>query len=35
MKVAVLCGLTLLVVAPALAQTSLPPDADQPDKTVT
>jgi hypothetical protein len=35
MKIAVLCGLTLLVVGPALAQTSLPPQADQPDKTVT
>ena len=35
MKIAVLCGITLLVVAPTLAETSLPPDADQPDKTVT
>lgn len=35
MKIAVLCGITLLVVAPALAQTSLPPEADRPDKTVT
>ena len=35
MKIAALYGITLLVVGPALAQTSLPPDADRPDKTVT
>jgi hypothetical protein len=35
MKTVVLCGITLLVVVPALAQTSLSPGGDQPNKTVT
>jgi hypothetical protein len=35
MKTVVLCGITLLAVAPAFAQTSSPADVDQANKTVT
>ena len=35
MKTVVLCGMTLLAVAPALARTSFEQSADQPNKTVT
>ena len=35
MKTVVLCGMTLLAVAPGLARTSFEQSADQPNKTVT